>query len=151
MYDSNMVYQTLSSLPSFTYVIMGNIILLFIIELIVQNLPKPHHIMAESKVILNKRKSFVKIVKCLVILEIAIVMGLFFAVIALRIMNQANSKDQTLRVRISLMVASLYTITFFLLMSSTLYLVCSVFNRYQKSFKHEKKQVSSFLQTNHTF
>lgn len=35
LYDNNMIYSILSSLPSFTYVIMGNIILLFIIELIV--------------------------------------------------------------------------------------------------------------------
>lgn len=39
------------------------------------------------------------------------------------------------------MVASLYTITFILLMSSTLFLVCSVFSRYKKSFQQEKKQV----------
>lgn len=52
LYDNNMIYSILSSLPSFTYVIMGNIILLFIIELIVQNLPKPHHVLAEAKAIM---------------------------------------------------------------------------------------------------
>ena len=52
-FDNNMAYSILSSLPSFTYVIMGNIILLFIVELIVQNLPKPHHVLAEAKLILQ--------------------------------------------------------------------------------------------------
>ncbi len=67
---------------------MGNIILLFIIELIVQNLPKPHPVMAEYKTIMQSRKRFVKVVKGLVITEIAIVMGLFTAVFILRSMSK---------------------------------------------------------------
>ncbi|TNV80103.1 hypothetical protein FGO68_gene6823 [Halteria grandinella] len=143
LYDNNMIYSILSSLPSFTYVIMGNIILLFIIELIVQNLPKPHHVLAEAKAIMQSRKRLVKVVKGLVIAEIVVVMGIFFAILALKVMSTDSSKDvvRELRTRIALMVASLYTLTFLLLMSSTLYLVCSVFSRYKNSFKHEKKQL----------
>ncbi len=36
LYDRDELYSVFSNLPSFTYVIMGNIIMLFIVELIAQ-------------------------------------------------------------------------------------------------------------------
>jgi hypothetical protein len=36
LYDKDELYSVFSNLPSFTYVIMGNIIMLFIVELIAQ-------------------------------------------------------------------------------------------------------------------
>jgi hypothetical protein len=47
--------------------------------------------------------------------------------------------------RLSFLVASLYTMTFVLLMSSSLFLACSVLRRFQGYFKHERKKVSLSL------
>lgn len=99
-YDQNSIYQTLSSLPTFTYVIMGNIILLFIVELIVQNLPKPHPVMTEYKSILAGRKRFVSIVRGLVIGEITIVVGLFFTVMTLKVLNKDKGEDTNQAMRV---------------------------------------------------
>jgi hypothetical protein len=97
--DYNLVYSFLQSLPSFTYIIMGNIILLFIIELIVQNLPKPHQNMAQSHVIMAKRKNFLNIVKAFVVLEIVFVMSLFLTVLILRLVNKNHSDIKVMRQR----------------------------------------------------
>ena len=46
LFEESNLYQAFKSLPTFTYVIMGSIIFLFIVELIVQNLPRPHPLLA---------------------------------------------------------------------------------------------------------
>jgi hypothetical protein len=79
LYDKDDFYSVFSTLPSFTYVIMGNIIMLFIVELILQyNSAKRH------KKEIERRKRIVSGVRIFVIIEIITVLTLFFGSIALR-------------------------------------------------------------------
>lgn len=90
------MYQAFTSLPTFTYVIMGSIIFLFIVELIVQNLPRPHPLLAQSKQVLDSRRRFVMATKTLVVVGVAVVLMIYFSVISLKISNKDQSED-TLR------------------------------------------------------
>ncbi len=77
------MYSVFSNLPSFTYVIMGNIIMLFIVELIAQY-KSSQRITPQNKKEHEKRRKIVSGVRIFVIIEIITVMGLFCASIIKR-------------------------------------------------------------------
>jgi hypothetical protein len=81
---SSDLYQALSSLPSFTYVIMGNIIFLFIMELIVQNKAKPHAMMPHYKTVMRRRQRLMATVKVIVLCEILVVLALYTTALVYR-------------------------------------------------------------------
>jgi hypothetical protein len=91
LYDKDDLYSLFSTLPSFTYVIMGNIIMLFIVEVIAQyksaQMMKARGVVRsaeEQKRIREKRIRIVQIVRIFVIVEICTIMGLFIASIVIK-------------------------------------------------------------------
>jgi heme/copper-type cytochrome/quinol oxidase subunit 3 len=95
LYDKDELYSVFSNLPSFTYVIMGNIIMLFIVELIAQY-KSSQRITPQNKMEHEKRRKIVNGVRIFVIVEIIIVMGLFCASIIIRHLKK-DADDQKLR------------------------------------------------------
>lgn len=89
LFNKSYTYQVLSAFPSFTYVVMGNIILLFIVELIAQNLPGG-----------PRRRRIVSVTKAFVAIEIVVVMGLFLWVIVIKYIHKdEGSSNAGLRVK----------------------------------------------------
>ena len=90
-FDKNDLYQFLSTLPSFTYVIMGNIMFLFIVELFA----------LKERSQRGRRQKLVNLATVLVVVEIVIVLGLFFGAIIIKQLHKDSSRDdiQSLRIK----------------------------------------------------
>ena len=80
--------------PNFTYVILGNIILLFIVELIVQNLPKTPQIPSQQSykaVERKRRKRIITLAQVFITVEIIVVLALFIGVLVLQYISNSDS------------------------------------------------------------
>jgi hypothetical protein len=57
IYDENAWYQTFSTMPTFTYIILGNMIMLFIVEMIVQNVKRRKQVKSPTQggMIINRK------------------------------------------------------------------------------------------------